>query len=313
MERLTTIAEVRARSRAARAEGRTIGLVPTLGALHDGHLANVRTIRAVADFVVVSVFVNPTQFAPDEDLDAYPRDLEGDIETLRTLDRDAPDVVFAPTVAEMYPGESRTTVRVGGLADVLCGASRPGHFDGVGTVVTKLFNIVEPDVAAFGRKDFQQLAIVRALVRDLDLPVRILPTPTVREPDGLAMSSRNAYLGTDDRRAAVALSRGLRAAVEEARAARDGGRRPSPDRLREVVTVTLRAHPRVRVDYVDVVDPQSLSPPEPPEGDAGSEDVSDTRELLVAVAAFVGSARLIDNVVIGDTEDEERVLAATGT
>ena len=310
MERVTTIAAIRARSRAARARGHTVGLVPTMGALHEGHLSLVRAARAAADLVVVSVFVNPTQFGPGEDLDAYPRDLEGDEARLRALGDDAPDLVFAPPVEEVYPGEPLTTVHVDRLTDVLCGASRPGHFDGVTTVVNKLFNIVEPDRAFFGRKDFQQLAVIRRMVADLDQPVDVVGAPTVREADGLAMSSRNAYLDEEQRRDALALSRGLRAAVATARRARDDGHGPTAMQLREAVLVTLGEHPDIRVDYVDVLDPQSLTPPAP---DAGSVDPAERREqqLLVAIAAHVGPARLIDNVVVGDREDEDRLLAAT--
>jgi pantoate--beta-alanine ligase len=270
---------------------------------------------------VVSIFVNPTQFGPGEDLASYPRDLEGDEAALADLGDDAPDLVFAPSVEEMYPHERVTTVKVEGLTDVLCGASRPGHFDGVGTVVTKLLNIVEPDVAAFGRKDFQQLTIIRALVRDLDLPVEILPTPTVREPDGLALSSRNAYLDDDERGAALALSQALADAVEAARAARADGRAPDPQVLAEAARATLAAQPLVRPDYLEVRDPDTLAPPDPATGgeaDGGRDpargggDGTTGPRLLVAVAAHVGPARLIDNVVVGDLDDEDRLLAATG-
>ena len=320
MERVTTIDAVRARVAAARADGRRIALVPTMGALHEGHLSLVREARRHADHVVVSIFVNPTQFGEGEDLDAYPRDLEGDEAALRGLGDDAPDLVFAPTVEEVYPrGTPRTRVLVDGLTERLCGASRPGHFDGVGLVVSKLHNIVQPDVAVYGRKDFQQLAVIRRLVADLDQPVTIVGAPIVREPDGLAMSSRNRYLQGDDRRTARALSQALRAAVVAARDARAGQRPVGTDLVREAAAGTLVEAPDLRLDYLEVLDPTTLQPPGQPldadqrgEARQGQEDGRRTdKELLVAIAAFVGPARLIDNVVIGDEEDEARLLAAT--
>ncbi len=320
MERLTTIAAVREHVAAARAAGRRVGLVPTMGALHEGHLSLVRTARRHADHVLVSIFVNPTQFGEGEDLDAYPRDLDGDEAALRGLGDDAPDAVFAPSVEEMYPhGTPLTRVLVDGLTERLCGASRPGHFDGVGLVVTKLHQIVQPDVAVYGRKDFQQLAVIRRLVADLDQPVEVVGAPIVREPDGLAMSSRNRYLDGDDRVTARTLSRALRAAVLAARAARDGQRPVGTTLLRDAALGTLEEAPDLRLDYLEVLDPTTLQPPRPPldadqRGEARQEQEDGTRtakELLVATAAFVGPARLIDNVVIGDEDDEARLLAAT--
>jgi pantoate--beta-alanine ligase len=300
MKRVTTIAGVRAAVADARRGGARIGLVPTMGALHAGHLSLVERCRELAGLVVVSIFVNPTQFAPGEDLAAYPRDLEGDEAALRDLGEAAPDLVFAPSVEEVYPGERVTTVTVRGLNAVLCGVSRPTHFDGVTTVVAKLLNIVQPDVAVFGRKDFQQVTILRRMVADLDVPVEVVGGAIVREPDGVAMSSRNRYLGDDDRTAARALSRGLRAAVEAGRAARDAGERPDAEVLHAAAARTLRAEPGVRTDYVEVLDPDTLAPP-----------TDDTDRWLVAVAAHVGAARLIDNVVVGDRVDEDALLAAT--
>ncbi|MBW3621293.1 MAG: pantoate--beta-alanine ligase, partial [Actinobacteria bacterium] len=270
------------------------------GALHAGHLSLVERCRDLADLVVVSIFVNPTQFGPGEDLDAYPRDLEGDEAALRRLGPATPELVFAPTVEEVYPREPLTTVSVRGLSSVLCGVSRPTHFDGVTTVVTKLFNIVRPDVAVFGRKDFQQLTILRRMVADLDQGVELVGGPIVREADGVAMSSRNRYLTGPDRAAARTLSRGLRAAVLAARDARDAGEVPTTGLLRDAATVTLAAEQRARIDYVEVLDPDTLGPP----GD-------DADRWLVAVAAFVGPARLIDNVVVGERGDEDALLAAT--
>ncbi|MET0276286.1 MAG: pantoate--beta-alanine ligase, partial [Acidimicrobiia bacterium] len=201
---VTTIAEVRASCDAARRRGARVGFVPTMGYFHEGHRSLMRAARADNDFVVVSLFVNPTQFGANEDLDAYPRDLEGDS---TAAESEGVDVLFMPTVAEMYPAGARTTVHVDGLTAGLCGASRPGHFDGVTTVVAKLFSIIGPCRAYFGRKDAQQLAVIRRMTTDLDLPVDVVGSPLVREPDGLAMSSRNAYLSSDERRTALVLSR----------------------------------------------------------------------------------------------------------
>lgn len=313
MRRVVTVADLRDAVGAWRRDGLHVGFVPTMGALHRGHLSLVEEARRHADRVVVSIFVNPTQFGEGEDLDAYPRDLDGDEAALAGLGDGAPDLVFAPTVREVYAEDAVTTVHVGALTDVLCGASRPGHFDGVATVVTKLLNMVQPDVAVFGRKDYQQLAIIRRMVRDLDVPVEIVGGATVREADGVAMSSRNRYLDEDDRMAARALSRGLRAAVEEARAARSAGRPVDPVSIERAAAGTLAAASGVRIDYVEALDADTLGPPDTrgqgPTG--GSVEAPQERLLLVAVAAHVGTARLIDNVVIGDLADEDRLLEAT--
>lgn len=327
MQRLTTIDGIRRAVAAARRDGARIGLVPTMGALHEGHLSLVREARRHSDRVVVSIFVNPTQFGEGEDLEAYPRDLDGDEAALRALGADAPDLVFAPGVAEMYPhGTPSTRVLVDGLTERLCGASRPGHFDGVGLVVTKLHDIVQPDVAVYGRKDFQQLAVIRRLAADLDQPVRVVGAPIVREPDGLALSSRNRYLDVEERRDARALSQALRAAVLAARDARRRGGQLTPGLLRDAAAGTLEAAATVHLDYLEVLDPDTLQPPGPPldaatdatgggqRGEARQEqedEVQTPGRLLVATAAFVGPARLIDNVVIGDTDDEDRLLRVT--
>ncbi len=304
MERFTTIAAVRERLAAWRADGETVGFVPTMGALHEGHLALVREAAARADRVVVSVFVNPTQFDRAEDLAAYPRDLSADEAALGGLGAAAPDVVFAPEAGELYPTPPATSVRVAGLGDHLCGATRPGHFDGVGLVVTKLLSIVRPDLAVFGRKDRQQLEIVRRVVADLDLGVEIVATPTVREPDGVALSSRNRRLADGERPVARALSRALRAGVEAARAARAAGRPPDPGAL------LAAAHPvldvdGLAVDYLEVVEPATMQPTRTP--------VTDGTSVVLAVAAFVGPVRLIDNVEVGDLDDERRLLDATAS
>ena len=303
MERVTTIAELRARVAALRAAGATIGFVPTMGALHEGHLALVRLAAEQADEVVVSIFVNPAQFDRADDLAAYPRDLAGDERALAGLGAAAPALVFAPEAGELYPRSPATSVTVAGLGDHLCGASRPGHFDGVGLVVVKLLNLVAPDVAVFGRKDRQQLQIVRRIVADLDLPVELVAGPTVRESDGVALSSRNRRLSAEERSRARALSQALRAAVLTARRARTAGEELPVAMLRAAALAVLDV-PGIEVDYLEVVDPDGL---QPVTGPLAPDDV-----VVVAVAAHVGAVRLIDNVEVGDLPDEERLLDAVG-
>lgn len=256
-----------------------IALVPTMGYLHEGHLSLVDRARELADRVVLSIFVNPLQFGPQEDLDRYPRDLERDVEL--AMGRGV-DLIFAPDVQEMYPGgEPIVRVVPGRLGDTLCGAYRPGHFEGVLTVVAKLFGIVRPDVAVFGQKDFQQAVLIRRMVADLDLGIEIDVAPIVREPDGLAMSSRNVYLSPEERESALGLYRGLtRAAEAFAAGERD------VERLRRLVHEELD-RPGVRVQYVEVVDPETLQPTQ----------LASPGNVL-AVAAFVGQTRLIDNVIL---------------
>jgi pantoate--beta-alanine ligase len=279
MRTVATIADARAACDEARAAGKSVGFVPTMGYFHEGHRSLMRAARAVNGFVVVSVFVNPTQFAPTEDLSTYPRDPEGDAAAATA---EGVDLLFMPTVAEMYPSLSRSTVHVDGLTTGLCAGTRPTHFDGVTTVVAKLFSIVGPCRAYFGRKDAQQLAIVHRMATDLDLPVEVVGCPLVREPDGLAMSSRNAYLTADGRRAATALSRALYLASEAAvKGQRDAAA------LRTIVADTLATEPEVHLDYAEVVDAYTLEPVARVE-----------RDTLIAVAAFVGSTRLIDNVTL---------------
>jgi pantoate--beta-alanine ligase len=256
-----------------------IGLVPTMGALHEGHLSLVRRARADNDTVVVSIFVNPTQFGPSEDYARYPRDPDRDLALLRDL---GTDVVFMPPVEEMYPEGFDTYVQVEKLSQVLEGASRPGHFRGVATVVTKLFNIVQPHRAYFGQKDAQQLAVIRRLTRDLDLPVEVVGLPTVREPDGLAMSSRNAYLSPEERKAAPVLYRSLEAAQE---LWRSGVRDVSL--IRQRMNEVLAAEPLARVDYVSVADAETLE-----------ELETVDRPALVSLAVRIGGTRLIDNVTL---------------
>ncbi|UGS37434.1 pantoate--beta-alanine ligase [Capillimicrobium parvum] len=280
MRTIRTVAELRAALAGARRDGRSIGLVPTMGALHEGHLSLVRRARAATDVVVVSLFVNPAQFAPTEDLASYPRDEARDAELAAAA---GADLLFAPPVREVYPDGFSTTVHVGGVSEPLEGAERGAtHFDGVATVVTKLLNMAGPDVAFFGQKDAQQAAVIRRVVRDLNLPVRIETCPTVREPDGLAMSSRNAYLGADERLRAVALKRALDAAHAAVRAGeRDAGAIAAAARAR-------MAELDVEPEYLALVDPDTFTP---------VQQIGD-RDVLVAVAARIGRARLIDNHTI---------------
>lgn len=292
-EVLRTVDEFRAAADRLRASGGSLGLVPTMGALHEGHSALMREARRRAASTAVTIFVNPTQFGPKEDLARYPRDLEGDLDKCA---REGVSIVFAPDVAEMYPPGERTRVRVGGLTEYLCGASRPGHFEGVATVVAKLFAAAGPCTAVFGRKDYQQLQVIRRMTRDLLLPVEIVGHPTVRESDGLALSSRNAYLDVDERARALSIPRALGEAVERHRS---GERRVGA--LREPVKAALEAA-RLRVDYVAIADADELAPHD------DSAEVGD--RALLAVAAFAGTTRLIDNVVFA--EDPPPLSVNTG-
>ncbi|MDK2926077.1 MAG: pantoate--beta-alanine ligase [Bacillota bacterium] len=280
VEVLETSAAVRARVREERRAGKSIGLVPTMGYLHEGHLSLIRRARADCDFVVVSIFVNPLQFGPNEDYNVYPRDLKRD----SALAAEAgADVIFHPTPEEMYPEGFQTHVEVEKLSQGLCGAFRPGHFRGVATVVTKLFNIVSPDKAYFGEKDAQQLAVIRRMVRDLNLDIEIVPMPIVRESDGLALSSRNTYLSPEERRAATVVYRSLLCGRDLIAAGeRDG------QRVRDAVRDTLESEPLVsRIDYVAVVDPDTLE-----------EKTTLSGSVMLAVAAYIGKVRLIDNIKV---------------
>ncbi|MFF7710500.1 pantoate--beta-alanine ligase [Pseudomonas sp. NPDC007930] len=276
---VNNVAALRAAVTQARAEGKRIGLVPTMGNLHAGHIALVHTARQHAAFVVASVFVNPLQFGPNEDLDKYPRTLAADQAQLEAA---GCDLLFAPTVSEMYPDGTavQTRVSVPELAKELCGASRPGHFDGMATVVNKLFNMAQPDVAVFGQKDYQQLAVIRAMVRDLNMPIEIIGEPTVRADDGLALSSRNGYLDATQRALAPLLQRTLQAMAE----AIQGGERHYEalmTRHRQVI-----AGSGLRLDYLDIREASSLRP-------AHAND----EQLVILVAAYAGNTRLIDNLV----------------
>jgi pantoate--beta-alanine ligase len=263
----------------ARRRGLTIGLVPTMGALHEGHAGLIRAARAETGCVVVSIFVNPTQFGPNEDFQRYPRPLEKD---LQLCAREGVDLAFVPEAAMVYPPGFRTFVEVQGLQDLLCGAPRPGHFRGVATVVLKLFNAVQPDIAYFGQKDAQQVRLIRQMVRDLDVPVEVRTCPIVREADGLALSSRNQYLSPDQRRHATVLYQ----ALQEARARVEAGER-SAAALRHAVGERLASVPGAVVDYAEVVDYDTLQPLDRLRG-----------QVLIAVAVKFGATRLIDNVLL---------------
>ena len=268
------------RAQAERARGRTIALVPTMGYLHEGHLSLLREGRRRGDLLALSIFVNPTQFGPTEDLERYPRDPEGDLAKARAC---GVDLAFLPEAVDMYRPGAQTFVEVRELAQPLCGRTRPGHFAGVATIVAKLFHLCQPQVALFGEKDYQQLAIVRRMVRDLDFPVEIVGMPIVREPDGLALSSRNAYLSPDERTRALALSRGLEAARARLRAGeRDGARLSEAAR-------SILAPAATRIDYVELRDAEALV--EVARLDPGA------RAVLLA-AAFFGRTRLIDNAIL---------------
>jgi pantoate--beta-alanine ligase len=274
-----------------REENRTIGFVPTMGALHEGHLSLIHEARAMCDVVVVSVFVNPAQFSPAEDFNAYPRDLTRDAALLAEYNV---DYVFAPPVEEIYPPGFSTYVTVEGVSEELEGASRPGHFRGVTTVVAILLNVVKPDFAFFGQKDAQQSVLIKRMVRDLAFNTELVVLPIVREESGLAMSSRNAYLNAEQRRTAAVLHRSL----SQARAAYEEGER-SATRLTELARSEIEKEPLARIDYVSVNDAETLA----------RLDKLDDRPALISLAVFVGKTRLIDNVVLGKAKKHEAVGA----
>ena len=296
MKLIHSISEMRQFSRELQKKGVRLGLVPTMGALHEGHLSLVRAAKAKSDVVAVSIFVNPTQFGPNEDFTRYPRDLDKDC---KLLEREGVDVVFAPNAEEMYPpnpallptpersgaplsSEPTTWVTVEGMSNRLCGKSRPGHFRGVATVVAKLFNIVEPDIAFFGQKDAAQVAVLKRMVRDLNIPVQIEVCPIVRESDGLALSSRNAYLTPDERKMALV----LQASLQRAQKVFHDGERDAAKIAAEAKKAFVW-QPAVKLDYFEIVDPDTLEP------------ITNVKNRsLVAVAAFVGSTRLIDNILL---------------
>ncbi|MGC8784922.1 MAG: pantoate--beta-alanine ligase [Armatimonadota bacterium] len=279
MQVAKTVREVRAWMKLARADGKTVGFVPTMGYFHEGHLNLMRRAKAECDLCVVSLFVNPTQFGPSEDFQRYPRDFARDAAMAESV---GVDLLFAPEVEEMYPQGYQTYVDVLEVTRRLEGAARPGHFRGVATVCTKLFNIVQADRAYFGKKDYQQLKVIQRMVHDLNIPIEIVPCETVREPDGLAMSSRNVYLKPDERRAASVLYRALCAGRDAILAGERDGKK-----VKKLVEKVIATEPLVKPEYVDVADAESLEPLTTLKG-----------EVLISLAAHVGVARLIDNITI---------------
>jgi len=271
------IDEVRKLVKEWKAQGLSIGYVPTMGALHEGHESLIKRAVKENDKVIVSVFVNPTQFGPNEDYDSYPRNIEKDLALCENAGAAA---VFNPEPSEMYYDNRTTTVSVSGITDVLCGARRPGHFDGVCLVITKFFNIVKPDRAYFGQKDAQQVAVLKRMVRDLSIDVEIVPCPIIREEDGLAKSSRNTYLSPEERKSALVLSRSLKLAKE----ALDNGER-NADKLKEIMKKEINKEPLAKIDYVEVVDAEDLT----------SLTGTIEKDILVPMAVYIGKTRLIDN------------------
>lgn len=277
-----SLSEMSERSHEYNVKGLSLGLVPTMGALHKGHLSLVERSTAENDITVVSIFVNPTQFGPSEDLDTYPRDLEGDLKRLQAIDV---DIVFAPSTDELYPEGYYTSVNVEGLTDTMCGAFRPGHFKGVATIVTKLFNIIRPTKAYFGQKDYQQAIVLKTVARDLNMGVDVRICPVVREEDGLAMSSRNAYMDADERRAAPVIYRSLKAVSD-----RLVQKELAVKNIKTELKRLLSSEPLVReIQYASVYDPVTLE-----EIQVGGK----REEVLLAVALYIGSTRLIDNILV---------------
>jgi pantoate--beta-alanine ligase len=279
MRIIRDIREMQSASRAARVQGLTVGFVPTMGALHDGHLSLVRRARAQAGLVVASIFVNPLQFGPSEDFKQYPRTLEADC---AKLEAEGVEIVFAPSPEQMYPAGATTVVYVEGLSEKLDGRSRPGHFKGVSTVIAKLFHIVQPDCAVFGQKDAAQVAVLRRMVRDLNMDVELIVAPIVREADGLALSSRNAYLHPEQRRQALVLHRALLRVEADAKSGET-----SAEKLRATALSVLSSEPAAKLDYCEIIDPNTLEPIE-----------NITQGALAAVAAAFGTTRLIDNLLL---------------
>ncbi|MFD2371732.1 pantoate--beta-alanine ligase [Brevibacillus sp. GCM10020057] len=279
MQQISTIAEMRVHIKEARRQGKTIGIVPTMGFLHEGHLSLVKAAREKCDLVVMSIFVNPLQFGPNEDFDRYPRDLERDRELARSA---GVDLLFTPEVSEMYPKPMLTNVSVSTVTEQLCGKSRPGHFDGVATVVTKLFQIVQPDYAFFGQKDAQQVAVVTQMAFDLSMPVEIVPCPIVREADGLALSSRNVYLSAEEREQALVLSRSLKHAEKWL------AEGVALDEVRGRIIQMISEMPLAQIDYVELLTYPDLSP---------VSARTPGQSIIVALAVRFGKTRLIDNLI----------------
>lgn len=292
METIRTISWMKEAVRQARAENHVVGFIPTMGALHEGHISLIRRARTYCSRVYASIFLNPTQFGPDEDLAKYPRTFERDVEQLTDADV---DILFAPDAKQIYPAGFRTYVNVEGLSERLEGSSRAGHFRGVATVVLKLFEIVQPQVAYFGRKDAQQVRILQQMALDLNLHVEIVACPIVREPDGLALSSRNTYLNAKERRAAASLYR----ALDEARRELNAGTRDALQ-LQTTIREVLSGEPLARIDYVEIVDAESFEP----------VATIGTRPLYALLAVFIGKTRLIDNLLIEPAADHKAVVAS---
>ncbi|MFC5448126.1 pantoate--beta-alanine ligase [Paenibacillus aestuarii] len=285
IEVVHTISDLRARVSAfRRSSEKPVGFVPTMGFLHEGHASLIRQARERCGLVVLSIFVNPLQFGPNEDFERYPRDAERDLQVAEAA---GADIVFMPDVAEMYPRQIRTTVSVTGVSERLCGASRPGHFDGVATVVSKLFHMVQPDQAFFGLKDAQQVAVIQQMVNDLNFPVEIVPCPILREADGLALSSRNVYLSDEERKQALVLSQSLKKAENFVQS--------NPNFAAHELTQLVQNHivtaPLAQIDYVEVLEYPTLVPFE-------SSYLSDLTSIIVAVAVKFGNTRLIDNIIL---------------
>ena len=285
MEIVHSVLRMQALSKRYRAEGSTIAFVPTMGFLHEGHLSLVRQAKKMAEMTVVSIFVNPTQFGPAEDFEDYPRDLIHDLDMLKEA---RTDIVFNPEPGDIYPKDFETKVTVTKSSSILCGAARPGHFDGVATIVSKLFNIISPNYAIFGRKDYQQAFIIKRMVRDLNFPVEIFLSPTVRESDGLAMSSRNSYLNADERNIAPLIYRSLK---EGEKMLQENW--SDLQAVRERIMVVIGGESDIHVEYLELLDAETLAPPK-----------DETEEILIAVAAKLGRTRLIDNITVKKMEKE---------
>lgn len=281
MRIISSISEMRTQVLQYKRDGLTIGFVPTMGYFHAGHIALMKRAKDITDRVVVSLFINPTQFGPNEDLSIYPRNMERDTQM---AEETGVDILFTPNANEMYPKDFCTWVNVEGLSEYLCGKSRPGHFRGVATIVAKLFAIVQPDKAVFGQKDFQQLAIIKRMVRDLNMPVEIIAHETVREPDGLAMSSRNTYLSQNERILATCLYHALNVAKNTLK-----NPNTTLASLQTAILNAIPADPLIKIDYVFIGDSHSLQP-------YSEEEFQKTKEVLVAIAVWVGKTRLIDNM-----------------
>jgi len=280
MHLVKTIKEMHALGRSFRSEGKIIGFVPTMGALHDGHMSLLKRSKEENDVTVASIFINPAQFGPGEDFNRYPKDHKGDMEKLSTLNVEA---VFLPDVAEIYPKGFSTFIYAGGIGNILCGASRPDHFNGVATVVTKLFNIVMPDRAYFGQKDFQQTVVIKKLERELGFDIDIVVCPIIREDDGLAMSSRNAYLNDEERESALILNK----ALQYGKTLMMSGKEGSISSVKEKIAALLASDPLVRIDYVEIVGPQYLENIQKGELPAA-----------ICIAVYIGNTRLIDNIIV---------------